>query len=490
MRETMKRGRADNLGFKNETLFFLSLDAQRRAHDTQGTSFAMSSNATFGVETHARKRQRETCERDANAGEAIPRLPNHLVVEHILRTEYFDDPADLARLPAVSRGMRDAVAATGLAFEELGEYEAANLGCLSAVQRRQRRGLLSRQERLCQAAARSGQLEELQVLRADGCPWDFRTCWAAATGGHLEVLQWARANGASWDSRTVSVLVHANVERMDCRSVAERQHNTCSAAAGGGYLEMLQWARANGAPWDEKACAAAARGGHLEVLKWLRENGCLWDARTCSMAAGSGHLEVLQWARAKGCPWHKFTCSADTCSAAVEGGYFEVFQWARATAARGTQKRVRPRRRAEISRCCRGCARTAARGTSTLAQTRRWAGISRCCSGRTQTAARGTMSRARGRRTAGNSIFCSGCARTAVRGAQEIALWRRRAGNSRFCSMRARTVVRGTEKSASGREMGVTSSCWSGCSRTVAKTYRCNTVNEQSRRKETVLDRL
>ena len=39
----------------------------------------------------------------ADAGEAIPRLPNHLVVEHILRSEHFDDPADLARLPAVSR---------------------------------------------------------------------------------------------------------------------------------------------------------------------------------------------------------------------------------------------------------------------------------------------------------------------------------------------------------------------------------------------------
>ena len=46
-----------------------------------------------------------------DAGEAIPGLPDHLVVEHILKSEYFDSPADLARLPAVSRAMRDAVAA-------------------------------------------------------------------------------------------------------------------------------------------------------------------------------------------------------------------------------------------------------------------------------------------------------------------------------------------------------------------------------------------
>ena len=48
-----------------------------------------------------------------DAGEAIPGLLNDIVVTHVLRSEHFDDPADLARLPAVSRAMRDAVAATG-----------------------------------------------------------------------------------------------------------------------------------------------------------------------------------------------------------------------------------------------------------------------------------------------------------------------------------------------------------------------------------------
>ena len=39
-----------------------------------------------------------------DAQEAITGLPDHLVVTHVLRSEYFDDPADLARLPAVSVG--------------------------------------------------------------------------------------------------------------------------------------------------------------------------------------------------------------------------------------------------------------------------------------------------------------------------------------------------------------------------------------------------
>jgi|TARA_B110000977_G_scaffold4128_1_gene5832 hypothetical protein len=95
------------------------------------------------METRVRKTKRER--RDANAGDAIPGLLNDIVVTHVLRSEHFDDPADLARLPAVSRAMRDAVAGTGVRFKELGEYRAVKLGCLSALQRLQRGGRLSRQ---------------------------------------------------------------------------------------------------------------------------------------------------------------------------------------------------------------------------------------------------------------------------------------------------------------------------------------------------------
>ena len=54
------------------------------------------------METRARKRTRER--RDAtvaNAGEAFRGLPDHLVVEHILRSDILGDPIDLARLRAV-----------------------------------------------------------------------------------------------------------------------------------------------------------------------------------------------------------------------------------------------------------------------------------------------------------------------------------------------------------------------------------------------------
>ena len=215
----------------------------------------MCFHAMSGKKARARKEKRERG-RDANAGEAIPGLLNDIVVTHVLRSEHFDDPADLARLPAVSRAMRDAVAATGLRFKELGEKKAVMRGCVSVLKRLQRGGRLSRRERLCQAAARSGQLEELKVLHADGWPWDEHACGEAALGGHLEMLQWARANGCPWGT------------------------STCTCAARGGHLKVLQWARANGCPWDEYTCWMAASGGHIKVLQWLRANGCPWNRAT------------------------------------------------------------------------------------------------------------------------------------------------------------------------------------------------------------------
>ena len=232
--------------FKSTTFehAFWEASTTKDHNDARTTPFAMSFDDTLGAETRARKRKRERRDATAaNGGEAFPRLPNHLVVEHILRPENFDDPADLARLPAVSCAMRDVVAETGLRFEELDEKRAVDLWCLSAVQRLQRGGRLSRQEYLCEAAARSGQLEELKVLRENGCPWDEGTCTCAARGGNLEVLQWVRAIGCPWDQWT------------------------CFGAASGGHLDVLQWAHDNGCPWDETELNIAAHFGHEAMCR-------------------------------------------------------------------------------------------------------------------------------------------------------------------------------------------------------------------------------
>jgi|TARA_B110000977_G_scaffold47605_1_gene64736 hypothetical protein len=64
------------------------------------------------------------------------------------------------------------------------------------VQRRQRQGRLSRRELLCQAAASGGKLEELKILRENGCPWDEQTSYAAWSRRHFEILTWTLVNGS------------------------------------------------------------------------------------------------------------------------------------------------------------------------------------------------------------------------------------------------------------------------------------------------------
>ena len=53
-------------------------------------------------------------------------------------------------------------------------------------------------KRLMANAAMSGNLELIQWLHGEGCPWDRWTCFNAVDEGHVEMLGWARENGAPW----------------------------------------------------------------------------------------------------------------------------------------------------------------------------------------------------------------------------------------------------------------------------------------------------
>ena len=123
---------------------------------------------------------------------------------HILRSDFLPEPGDLGRLRAVSRGMRDAVDATGREIKKLSDDEALDLGYVSLLKDRHSRGLLLSGYRHypCTAAARNGDLQELKALRADHLPWNQYTCAHAAKNGHLEVLKWARENGCPWNEYT------------------------------------------------------------------------------------------------------------------------------------------------------------------------------------------------------------------------------------------------------------------------------------------------
>jgi hypothetical protein len=263
---------------------------------------------------------------------AIPGLPNHLVVAHILRSDFLRDPADLAVLRRVSRGMRDAVDATGRKIEELREDDAAERGYLSTLKCLRRQGRLCNNRLLCAAAARSGDLDELKSFRAEEISWDKRTCAYAAERGDLEMLQWARDHDCPWSEYTCEFAA----ERGDLVILKWARENGCSLgrkelmceyAAKGGHFEVLKWARENGCPWDGRTCYLAAEGGYLEVLKWARDNDCPWDEETCARAVYRGHLEVLKWAHANGCPLSHST-RLDLISMENRRGFqSEVVRW-------------------------------------------------------------------------------------------------------------------------------------------------------------------
>ena len=261
-----------------------------------------------------------TATNQPHAGQAIPGLLNDIVTTFVFRSDFLPDTRDLARLRAVSCAMRDAVDATGREVKELNALEAAEIGCISVLERLHQNGLLSPPEithvpfpasrnivdvgQLYRVTARSGQLEVLKWLRAKSLwwphrveGWHFHAFLGAAEGGNIEIIKWLLASGQQWDAAV------------------------CAIAAQFGQLEALKWLHTNGCPWDKGTCAGAAHGAHFEILKWAHANDCPWDAQTCWRAAEGGHLEMLKWARTNGCPWDCRTIS-------FARQHDEVVQWA------------------------------------------------------------------------------------------------------------------------------------------------------------------
>lgn len=227
-----------------------------------------------------------------DAPDAIPGLPNHVVEHHVLRSEYFPDPADFARLQTVSRAMRNAVAATGRPVKPMGWKKASKLGCLSALQRLQRQGKISLfgKTEVFRWAAHRGDLETMKWAHENDFPMDVHTCNFAAGGGRLEALKWLRAKNCPWNE---DVIMYAG---------------SCN------YLELMQWAHAHGCPWFSQAIVMAARGGHLEMVQWAFTERTMRSvvARERGIIYGCGNIRVLKWLRANDPLWDDRVCKKST----------------------------------------------------------------------------------------------------------------------------------------------------------------------------------
>lgn len=130
----------------------------------------------------------------------------------------------------------------------------------------------------CNAAAKDGRLDILQILVKNGLPCDIATYQRAAAGGHLDVLRYLHEIGYVWDE------------------------GVCAAAAKCARVDALVYLHENGCPWDEATCAAAALDGNMAALVYAHENGCPWDETTCTNAAVRGDIDILQYALSRQCP--------------------------------------------------------------------------------------------------------------------------------------------------------------------------------------------
>ncbi len=186
-----------------------------------------------------------------------------------------------------------------------------NVWCLAALNRDFEalgwilsEGHCPRIQTLCTTAAGWNLLDVLRWARARDppCPWGAETLAAAALVGAFDLVRWARAQDppCPWD---LGVCINAALGASGGVGVPVLALGPSAPPVPWRHFELLKWARANGAPWeDAQVCAAAARAGRLDVLEWLRAEGCPWNSIVIDAGLENGHFELCCWALANGCP--------------------------------------------------------------------------------------------------------------------------------------------------------------------------------------------
>lgn len=128
---------------------------------------------------------------------------------------------------------------------------------------------------------RGGFLTELKAMIDGGYQITTESFRTAAKYGRLNVLQFLHG-------------MTTHLKLMD--------ESVCEVAAKKGHLEMLQWLKSVGAPWDIYTAFRAAEYGQLETLKWILQAEPTWkDSRIARRAHRYGHVEVLQWVLRNAC---------------------------------------------------------------------------------------------------------------------------------------------------------------------------------------------
>ena len=170
-------------------------------------------------------------------------------------------------------------------------------------------------------AALGGHLDVLQWSLKNGCVADYRTTENAALMGHIHVLQFAMENDLVTNVRMAVLMAARGQQLKTLKWLAKTQtgfavHPMCVVTAILGsqnigekddenveVVEMIEWLYENSESvkiLTAETTAAAARRGRLELLQWLRRFGTPWDWRTLTAIREMKRQKVKRWVMKNG----------------------------------------------------------------------------------------------------------------------------------------------------------------------------------------------
>lgn len=131
----------------------------------------------------------------------------------------------------------------------------------------------------------------------------------------IQIQQYLKENGSPWEVRSCS---HASTKGYGHLLKWAKVHNniwnriTKNWSTQRGRSDVIQSALLRTQDPEVSFCYGAAYRGDLSLLKWARSKQYCsfyaWDTWFCSLATETGNLEVLQWLRHNECSWVKEHC--------------------------------------------------------------------------------------------------------------------------------------------------------------------------------------
>ena len=157
------------------------------------------------------------------------------------------------------------------------------------------------------AAAQYGQLSLIRFLWKweNGKYIDHHCANIAAEYCHISILEYAKANGLPFNtnlplfaakSGRLEILKYCTTNIQDCWN-----RSICDNAAESGNIEVLEYCLNKGSPMGTDICIDAINSGNIKMLQYCRERGASWNSLTFEQAARSQRMEMVRYCHENQC---------------------------------------------------------------------------------------------------------------------------------------------------------------------------------------------